>query len=203
MIASGDACAATGAAVRLRDIRKSFGGVAAVAGVDLDIVRGEFFTMLGPSGAGKTTLLRMIAGFEIPDEGTIEFPLTNHPKDQRRVYACIHPRDVIRYEQRPARTEYRVISRAGRWALVQAKAGKALRNQLRAHFSAIEHPLAGDELYGGHVIRALGRHALHASRVAFGGDGAVKAFEATVPLPKDMTLLLDAGNEQDEEASVE
>jgi putative spermidine/putrescine transport system ATP-binding protein len=43
-----------------------------VAGVDLDIARGEFFTMLGPSGSGKTTLLRMIAGFELPDEGTIE-----------------------------------------------------------------------------------------------------------------------------------
>ena len=41
-------------------------------GVDLDIERGEFFTMLGPSGSGKTTLLRMIAGFELPDQGAIE-----------------------------------------------------------------------------------------------------------------------------------
>ncbi|MFL6184516.1 MAG: ABC transporter ATP-binding protein, partial [Actinomycetes bacterium] len=45
---------------------------AAVAGVDLDVQRGEFFTMLGPSGSGKTTTLRMIAGFERPDEGTVE-----------------------------------------------------------------------------------------------------------------------------------
>jgi putative spermidine/putrescine transport system ATP-binding protein len=43
-----------------------------VDGVDLDIARGEFFTMLGPSGSGKTTTLRMIAGFERPDEGRIE-----------------------------------------------------------------------------------------------------------------------------------
>jgi putative spermidine/putrescine transport system ATP-binding protein len=71
VIASGDVCAAIGAAVRLRDIRKSFGGVAAVAGVDLDIVRGEFFTMLGPSGSGKTTLLRIIAGFVAADSGSI------------------------------------------------------------------------------------------------------------------------------------
>ncbi len=41
-------------------------------GIDLDIAAGEFFTMLGPSGSGKTTTLRMIAGFEVPDEGTIE-----------------------------------------------------------------------------------------------------------------------------------
>jgi putative spermidine/putrescine transport system ATP-binding protein len=43
-----------------------------VDGVDLDVARGEFFTMLGPSGSGKTTTLRMIAGFERPDEGRIE-----------------------------------------------------------------------------------------------------------------------------------
>ncbi len=44
----------------------------AVAGIDLEIERGEFFTMLGPSGSGKTTTLRMIAGFEDPTSGTVE-----------------------------------------------------------------------------------------------------------------------------------
>jgi putative spermidine/putrescine transport system ATP-binding protein len=57
--------------VRLEGLRKSYGNVTAVAGVDLDIADGEFFTMLGPSGSGKTTLLRLIAGFERPDAGTI------------------------------------------------------------------------------------------------------------------------------------
>jgi len=46
--------------------------VVAVAGIDLEVQQGEFFTMLGPSGSGKTTTLRMIAGFEDPSEGTIE-----------------------------------------------------------------------------------------------------------------------------------
>jgi putative spermidine/putrescine transport system ATP-binding protein len=46
--------------------------VVAVAGIDLEIRAGEFFTMLGPSGSGKTTTLRMIAGFEDPSAGTIE-----------------------------------------------------------------------------------------------------------------------------------
>ncbi|WP_431966340.1 ABC transporter ATP-binding protein [Actinacidiphila sp. bgisy160] len=58
-------------AVRLRDLRKSFGQVHAVAGVDLEIADGEFFSMLGPSGSGKTTVLRMIAGFEAPTAGTV------------------------------------------------------------------------------------------------------------------------------------
>jgi putative spermidine/putrescine transport system ATP-binding protein len=46
--------------------------VVAVAGIDLEVAAGEFFTMLGPSGSGKTTTLRMIAGFEDPTSGTIE-----------------------------------------------------------------------------------------------------------------------------------
>jgi putative spermidine/putrescine transport system ATP-binding protein len=46
--------------------------VVAVAGIDLEVARGEFFTMLGPSGSGKTTTLRMIAGFEDPSGGTVE-----------------------------------------------------------------------------------------------------------------------------------
>src|SRR5438552_3884629 len=58
-------------AVRLDGIQKRFGDVTAVAGVDLDVLQGEFFSMLGPSGSGKTTCLRMIAGFELPTEGRI------------------------------------------------------------------------------------------------------------------------------------
>ncbi|MFF9622540.1 ABC transporter ATP-binding protein [Streptomyces griseosporeus] len=61
-----------GMAVRLDDLHKSFDGTAAVAGVDLEIRDGEFFSMLGPSGSGKTTVLRMIAGFETPTAGRIE-----------------------------------------------------------------------------------------------------------------------------------
>jgi putative spermidine/putrescine transport system ATP-binding protein len=58
--------------VRLSGLTKCYGDVVAVNGVDLEIGRGEFFTLLGPSGSGKTTTLRMIAGFEIPDAGTVE-----------------------------------------------------------------------------------------------------------------------------------
>ena len=53
-------------------LTKHYGEVVAVAGIDLEIAAGEFFTMLGPSGSGKTTTLRMIAGFEVPSGGAIE-----------------------------------------------------------------------------------------------------------------------------------
>jgi putative spermidine/putrescine transport system ATP-binding protein len=56
----------------LANLTKHYGEVVAVAGIDLEIEQGEFFTMLGPSGSGKTTTLRMIAGFEDPTSGTIE-----------------------------------------------------------------------------------------------------------------------------------
>ncbi len=58
--------------VRLVGVRKGFGGTVALDGVDLEIRRGEFFSLLGPSGCGKTTLLRLLAGFETPDGGRIE-----------------------------------------------------------------------------------------------------------------------------------
>ena len=59
------------AEVEVRDIRKAFGGVPAVDGVNLVCHDGEYLVLLGPSGCGKTTLLRMIAGLEHPTEGDI------------------------------------------------------------------------------------------------------------------------------------
>jgi len=75
-------------AVRLTGIRRVYGDVVAVAGVDLDIAAGEFFTLLGPSGSGKTTTLRVIAGFEQPDAGRVELAgadVTRVPPSERDV----------------------------------------------------------------------------------------------------------------------
>ena len=58
-------------AVELVQLRKQFGEVTALDGIDVSIEAGEFFSLLGPSGCGKTTTLRLIAGFERPDEGKI------------------------------------------------------------------------------------------------------------------------------------
>ncbi|MCB1230264.1 MAG: ABC transporter ATP-binding protein [Verrucomicrobiae bacterium] len=59
--------------IRIRGLTKRFGETVALKGLDLDIAAGELFFLLGPSGCGKTTLLRAIAGFHLPEEGTIQF----------------------------------------------------------------------------------------------------------------------------------
>jgi len=79
---------ATAADVRLVGLRKAFGDVVAVDGVNLHIQAGEFFSLLGPSGCGKTTTLRMIGGFELPSGGTIELDgqdITHAPPEKRPV----------------------------------------------------------------------------------------------------------------------
>ena len=55
----------------LRDVRKRYGDVQVMHGVDLDIEDGEFVVFVGPSGCGKSTLLRMIAGLEEISDGTV------------------------------------------------------------------------------------------------------------------------------------
>src|SRR6202162_2795960 len=80
--------AAADVAVRLVEVRKTFGDVVAVERLSLEVLAGEFFTMLGPSGSGKTTTLRVIAGFELPDSGTVELhgsDVTRSPPYERSV----------------------------------------------------------------------------------------------------------------------
>ena len=63
------ASATSRSAVSIRGVSRSFGKVRAVDDLNLEIMQGEFFTLLGASGSGKTTMLRLIAGFEKPDTG--------------------------------------------------------------------------------------------------------------------------------------
>jgi putative spermidine/putrescine transport system ATP-binding protein len=75
-------------AVQLRGVRKTFGDIVAVRGIDLEIQAGSFVTLLGPSGCGKTTVLRMIAGLEAASSGEIWI------KGRRIDEVPIHKRNV-------------------------------------------------------------------------------------------------------------
>ncbi len=77
------------ASLELRNVTRRFGDFVAVDDVSLTIESGEFFTLLGPSGCGKTTILRMIAGFDLPDEGRIlldGLDLADTPAEKRPVH---------------------------------------------------------------------------------------------------------------------
>jgi NitT/TauT family transport system ATP-binding protein len=76
--------AVTRPAIRIDNLQKTFGKLAAVDGISLDIERGEFFMIVGPSGCGKTTLLRILAGLETATSGTIEIDIpagSNRPEN--------------------------------------------------------------------------------------------------------------------------
>ncbi|MHB1433569.1 MAG: ABC transporter ATP-binding protein [Streptosporangiaceae bacterium] len=61
----------SGPAIRVRGLRKSYGGVAAVRGIDLEIAPGEIFALLGPNGAGKTTTVEILEGYRDRDDGEV------------------------------------------------------------------------------------------------------------------------------------
>jgi ABC-2 type transport system ATP-binding protein len=59
------------AAIEIREVHKRFGSLHALAGIDLEVPRGQFFGLLGPNGAGKTTLISILAGLARADRGTV------------------------------------------------------------------------------------------------------------------------------------
>ncbi|GAA0626349.1 hypothetical protein GCM10009547_32250 [Sporichthya brevicatena] len=71
--AAADAAPTPKVAIATRNLRKTFGGVAAIAGVDIDICAGEIVGLMGPNGAGKTTILDAMSGFLVPDTGRVYF----------------------------------------------------------------------------------------------------------------------------------
>lgn len=58
-------------ALRLQGVNKAFGAVTALSDISFELRKGEFLTLLGPSGSGKSTMLRLIAGFMVPDSGSL------------------------------------------------------------------------------------------------------------------------------------
>lgn len=88
----------TASALRLRGVRKSFGDVAAVAGLDLDVPEGTCVGLLGPNGAGKSTTVKMLTAQCIADEGTIEvlgYPLPEASKSARAQMGVVPQQDNL------------------------------------------------------------------------------------------------------------
>lgn len=74
-----------GAAIDIRDLRKTYGGQTAVDGLTLTVPRGSFFGFLGPNGAGKTTTIRMLTGLAQPDAGSVELLGMSMPAQEMEI----------------------------------------------------------------------------------------------------------------------
>ncbi|MCM5556337.1 ABC transporter ATP-binding protein [Pleomorphomonas sp. JP5] len=111
------------ASVTISNVRKNYGAVSVIHGVDIDILHGEFVVLVGPSGCGKSTLLRMIAGLEVISAGTIsiEGKVVNQlePKD----------RDIAMVFQNYALYPQMTVAQNMSFALELAKVDKATIKQ--------------------------------------------------------------------------
>jgi putative spermidine/putrescine transport system ATP-binding protein len=155
--------------ISVRGLTKRYGDVVAVDGIDLDIETGEFFTMLGPSGSGKTTTLRMIAGFEVPDEGSIELAgadVSRLPPYDRPVNTVFQDYALFPHMTVQANVEY---------GLMVKKVGKGERRERAAR--ALE------------MVRLAGYGDRKPSQLSGGQRQRVALARAIVNRPK--VLLLD------------
>jgi putative spermidine/putrescine transport system ATP-binding protein len=117
-------------AIRLEGVEKRYGDVVAVAGIDLEVRDGEFFSMLGPSGSGKTTTLRMIAGFELPTAGRVLLhgaDVTNVPPFDRDVNTVFQDYALFPHMTVGQNVAYGLIVRKVAKAERQSRVAEALR----------------------------------------------------------------------------
>jgi len=138
--------------------------------------------------------LAIVEAAGLPESGSIDRVLMPHPSGSGRV--VVAPADTRSSGARACRSTFQRLALHGRFALVEVSAKRAYRHQVRVHLATSGWPILGDLDYGGAVSDAIaGRHALHASHVAWAGDERVPAFAVDSPLPEDLAALLREGLE--------
>ncbi len=155
-----------GTALRLRGVVKTFGGVAAVAGIDLDVPAGVCLGLLGPNGAGKSTTMRMLTGQSRADEGTIEvhgYGVPREAKQARSVMGFVPQRDDLD-EELTARENLDVFARLYR--VPARERGDAVARALAIATLADRADVPVDDLSGGMRRRLLvARGLVHSPRL--------------------------------------
>jgi 23S rRNA pseudouridine1911/1915/1917 synthase len=115
--------------------------------------------------------------------GTIDAPIGRDERDRTRMA-------VGGARAREARTHFEVERFLEGFTLLRARLDTGRTHQIRAHFAAIGHPLAGDRAYGGRRVLGLERQFLHSARIAFEYSGAPGGVEERSPLPADLAGAL-------------
>lgn len=148
-----------GSDITIEGISKTFGDVRILNNINLNIKRGEFFSLLGPSGCGKTTLLRIIAGFESPGEGAVLMDgvdVVDLPPNHRQANTvfqnyALFPHLTV-YENVAFPLRIKKITKAG----IDARVRENLRLvQLESHLHKKPNQLSGGQKQRVAIARAL------------------------------------------------
>lgn len=132
------------------------------------------------------TYLAIVQGHP-PKTGTIDLSIGRSPSIRTKMTA-ISAEQPTTIKVRSALTHYTVLEYFKDYALIEAKPVTGRTHQIRVHFAAIGHPLAGDTVYG-KTSNLINRHALHAYSIAFTFDNQEYALNANIP--QDFQKLLD------------
>ncbi|MGB7846830.1 MAG: RluA family pseudouridine synthase [Candidatus Acidiferrum sp.] len=137
----------------------------------------------------------LVQGQMAEERGRIELPIARDPKRRTRMTAT---RAALLPNSRPARTDWRVLSRIDSTSLLEVQLHTGRTHQIRVHFSAVRHPVVGDTLYGAagqlHIGRttlpSLGRNFLHAAKIGFTQPRTGQTIELTARLPAELKEYL-------------
>lgn len=125
--------------------------------------------------------IAVVQGELAQSHGIIEMPISRQMPYE--------PRQIVSEEGKPAETEYRVLAKNTKLTVVSCKLHTGRMHQIRVHFSAIGHPLAGDEFYGGNT-NGIARQALHCQKVIFSHPITHKRLCLSAPLAQDIVELI-------------
>jgi spermidine/putrescine transport system ATP-binding protein len=148
--------------LEIRNVTRRFGEFTAVDRVNISIEAGEFFTLLGPSGCGKTTLLRMIAGFDLPDEGSILLngvDLADRPPEDRPVRTVFQSYALFPHMTVEGNVAFPLKMAKTPAGEIGPKVAEALEDvRLRGFGKRYPHELSGGQKQRVAIARALVTH---------------------------------------------
>jgi 23S rRNA pseudouridine1911/1915/1917 synthase len=128
--------------------------------------------------------LALVHGSFAAESGTIEAPIGRDPVRRKSM-------TVGGVSAREARTHFRVLERLRDFTLLEVRLETGRTHQIRVHFSAIGHPVAGDATYARRDVLGLGRQFLHSHRLSFSHPMTGLELQIEAPLPTDLARTLD------------
>lgn len=154
--------------LELEGVRKRFGRIEALKGVDLTVRRGEFFGFLGPNGAGKSTLMKILSGFIPADSGSVRIEgreVTQHDREARRTCGLV-PQEIALYDSLNPLENLKIFAR----------------------LNGVPRPAARDQ--GRELLQAVGLWERRHDRVKDFSGGMKRRLNLVVSLLHDPAILL-------------